>query len=92
MVALKGTLEATMGERIYLDRQDVYILADWNEANGGGRARLVVCEDLAGASYAEDLSALLGIPLQHQPARPKPAPRRSPPPAPGPPPRPLSET
>lgn len=69
-----------MTEQLYLDRPDVYVLADV-DAQGGGQARLVVCEHPDGAEYAELLADNLGLPIRYQtepgerdePARPPPA-------------------
>lgn len=54
-----------MTERLYLDRPDVYVLADV-DAQGGGHARLVVCEHPDGAEYAELLADSLGLPMRYQ--------------------------
>ena len=70
-----------MAERLYFDRADVYVLADY-DPHDGGRVRLVVCEHPDGAAYAAQLAELLGIAVQHQPGPgPEPEPRRGPPPA-----------
>ena len=69
-----------MAERLYFDRADVYVLADY-DPHDGGRVRLVVCEHPDGAAYAAQLADRLGIAVQHQPG---PAPAREP--RPGPPP------
>lgn len=66
-----------MEERIYLDRPDVYILADCH-ARDGGRALYVVCEDPAGAEYASQLATGLRIPLRHRNGLPPPARRAGP--------------
>lgn len=55
-----------MTERLYLDRPDVYMVADC-DARDGGRARAVVCEHPDGAEYAAQLAASLDLPLHYQP-------------------------
>lgn len=55
-----------MTDRLYLDRSDVYLLADYDAGNGG-QVRLVVCQHPAGAEYAGQLAARLGVPLQYGP-------------------------
>lgn len=52
-----------MNERLYLDRPDVYIVADYSDALLGGRALHVVCEHPDGAAYAAQLAAALNVPL-----------------------------
>jgi hypothetical protein len=55
-----------MDERLYLDRQDVYILAD-DTRPAGRRALLVVSEHPDGADYAKALAAL-SVPVRYGPA------------------------
>jgi hypothetical protein len=68
-----------MTERLYIDRPDVYVLADC-DAREGGHARLVVCEHPDGAEYAELLAASLGVPIRYEtePGEQDPAPPPTP--------------
>jgi hypothetical protein len=71
-----------MTDRLYLDRSDVYLLADYDAGNGG-RVRLVVCQHPAGAEYAAQLAARLRVPLHYGPepddhAAPDPPPSHQP--------------
>lgn len=52
-----------MSERLYFDRPDVYVLADFNPRTGG-QARHVVCEHPDGTSYAAQLAASMGVPVR----------------------------
>lgn len=54
---------ADMSERLYFDRPDVYVLADFNPRTGG-QARHVVCEHPDGTSYAAQLAASMGVPVR----------------------------
>jgi len=54
-----------MTERLYLDRPDVYMIADC-DARDGGRAHAVVCEHPDGAEYAAQLATSLGLPLHYR--------------------------
>lgn len=70
-----------MTERLYLDRPDVYMVADC-DSREGGQARFVVCEHPAGADYAARLAASLGLPLRYGSADGDPE-EDAPPPGPG---------
>jgi len=52
-----------MSERLYFDRPDVYVLADF-DSRTGGQARHVVCEHPDGTSYAAQLAASMGVPVR----------------------------
>ncbi len=54
-----------MTERLYLDRPDVYILADYDPNRRGGRALHVVCEHRDGTGYAAQLAAAINIPVHY---------------------------
>ncbi len=55
-----------MGERLYFERPDVYVLADC-DPTAGGHVRLVVCEHPDGAANAAQLAHRLRVPLRRGP-------------------------